>query len=167
MRCGLPVVYTRQRKEQALNGDILNLLYPMAGMFAALTAVIWRLHASWQKVQEASQKVWEANRREDRARWETAWAANEARWEEARRTDDLRWAVNEARWEAVDDRLGGLEEQVKGVGERVDKLDDRVRKLEPVIAVLADRAHVATWGGSVAGGSESGQDGRAGVEGAA
>ena len=86
-----------------MNGDILNLLYPMAGMFAALTAVIWRLHA-------LSQKVWEANRRED-----------------------------QARWEAVDGRLGGLEEQVKGVGERVDRLDDRVRKLEPVIAVLADR----------------------------
>ena len=86
-----------------MNGDILNLLYPMAGMFAVLTAVMWRLHAS-------SQKVWEANRRED-----------------------------QARWEAVDGRLGGLEEQVKGVGERVDRLDDRVRKLEPVIAVLADR----------------------------
>ena len=124
-----------------MNGDILNLLYPMAGMFAALTAVIWRLHAS-------SQKVWEANRREDQARWEKT------------------WAVNEARWEAVDDRLGGLEEQVKGVGERVDRLDDRVRKLEPVIAVLADRANIVAVGGPVAGGSESGQDGRAGVEGA-
>ena len=138
-----------------MNGDILNLLYPMAGMFAALTAVIWRLHASSQKVWEANQKVWEANRREDQARWETAWAANEARWEETRRTDDLRW-------EAVDGRLGGLEEQVKGVGERVDRLDDRVRKLEPVIAILADRANIAT-----AGGSESGQDGSTGVEGAA
>ena len=124
-----------------MNGDILNLLYPMAGMFAVLTAVMWRLHAS-------SQKVWEANRREDQARWETAWAANEAR------------------WEAVDGRLGGLEEQVKGVGERVDRLDDRVRKLEPVIAVLADRANIATGGGPVAGGSGSGQDGGEGVEGA-
>ena len=138
-----------------MNGDILNLLYPMAGMFAVLTAVIWRLHASGQKVQEANQKVWEANRREDQARWETAWAANEARWEETRRTDDLRW-------EAVDGRLGGLEEQVKGVGERVDRLDDRVRKLEPVIAILADRANIVD-----AGGPESGQDGRTGVEGAA
>lgn len=109
---GLPVVYTRRRKEQAVNGDILNLLYPMAGMFAALAAVLWRLNAS-------NQKVWEANRREDQARWEAALG-----------------------------RLGGLEEQIKGVGEQVDKLDDRVRRLEPVIAVLADRANIATAGGS-------------------
>lgn len=117
-----------------MNGDILNLLYPMAGLFAALAAVLWRLNAS-------NQKVWEANRREDQARWEAAWAANEAR------------------WEAALGRLGGLEEQVKGVGEQVDKLDDRVRRLEPVIAVLADRANIATEGGFVAGGPESEPDG--------
>ena len=51
-----------------MTGEFLNMLYLVAGLFVALTAVLWRLQAMAQKVQEAK---WAAN--------DTKWAANDAR----------------------------------------------------------------------------------------
>ena len=110
-----------------MTGEFLNMLYLAAGLFVALTAVLWRLQATAQKVQEAK------------------WDANDAQWEAARKIDEARWAANDA-------RLAAMEGEIKRVGDGMDKLDDRMRRWEPVIAVIADRLQVgAPVGGSVGG----------------
>lgn len=126
-----------------MTGEFLNMLYLVAGLFVALTAVIWRLQAMAQKVQEAK------------------WATNDTRWEEARRADDARWAANEARWAA-------MEGQVKKVVEGMDTLDDRVRGVEMIMAVIADRLEIVVpVGGFVGGRRESSTAASAAAEAAA
>ena len=97
-----------------MTGEFLNMLYLVAGLFVALTAVIWRLQAMAQKVQEAK------------------WATNDTRWEEARRADDARWAAMEGEIKRVGDGMDKLDDRMRRWEPVIAVIADRLQVGAPM-----------------------------------
>lgn len=112
-------------------GEILSNLVPVAGLFVALTTVMWRFYAAGQKARAA-------DRRTADARWEAVLQMREA---DQRANALLLRNVQQVAGDLKETRVI-LEKQNRRTDKRVRKVDDRLRRMEPIMAVVQDRLDI-------------------------
>ena len=105
-----------------MSPDFLNNLYLIGGLFAALSMVMWRLHAATQKTFEVLQQQLEG--RLDKI--------------------EIRLDKVEARLDKIEIRLDKVESHLNNLEGGLRVVDDRVRYLQMDTAVVKDRLNILT-----------------------
>ena len=129
-------------RSPAMIGEILSNLFPVAGLFVALTTVMWRFYAAGQKARAA-------DRRTADARWEAVLQMREADQRAnallLRNVQQVAGDLKETRVileKQIKEARIILEKQNRRTDKRVRKVDDRLRRMEPIMAVVQDRLDI-------------------------
>ena len=112
-----------------MSPDFLNNLYLIGGLFAALSMVMWRLHAATQKTFEVLQQQLEGRLDKIEIRLDKVEA----------RLDKI-----EIRLDKVESRLHKVESHLNNLEGGLRVVDDRVRYLQMDTAVVKDRLNILT-----------------------
>ncbi len=119
-----------------MSPDFLNNLYLIGGLFAALSMVMWRLHAATQKTFEVLQQQLEGRLDKIEIRLDKV----EARLDKI----EIRLDKVEARLDKIEIRLDKVESHLNNLEGGLRVVDDRVRYLQMDTAVVKDRLNILT-----------------------